>query len=1081
MLAAPGGLAPATLLADRFRIVKLLGHGGMGEVYEALDLELGEHVALKTLRAERAGNEEAIEGFRREIQLARKVTHVNVCRTYDLFRHRGPGDAGSPVEFAFVSMELLGGDTLLDRLRTGGRFTTAAAYPIVAQIAAGLAAAHRAGVVHRDLKTANVILVPEQRGRVRAVVTDFGLAHEPARERRGEVDDEWIVGTPTYMAPEQVLGQETSPATDLYALGVVIYEMVTGNVPFPGDTPMSSAIRRLNEPPVPPRVHVPDLDPRWEEVIRRCLERDPADRFASAEDLLHSLAGGRVPPTRRQRRRQAAIAAAVVGALALSGAAVLFARRSPSPVGLAPRPLTIRRSVAVLGFLNVAGRPDSDWLTTALGEMLETELVTSGALRTVPAETVARLKLERGVSDSDQAGVARLRTAVATDVVVLGTHEMRSGEIHLELRAEDAKSGRVLVSASGAGPERDIVEIVARLGDALRRGLGLQALDAQQAAALRAAHVASGDAARLYAEGLARRRAFDARGAKELLVKAIAADPSYSPAHAALADAWAALGYDERAREEARRAKDLAGNLPIEERLRIEARYHEAAREWVEAVEVANKLRELRPDDVEYGLRLAEAQVSAGRPIDALATVASLRRLPAASAGDPRIGMAESRAALAVGDFKRAAQAAAQAADAAAAQGSRLLVARARLLEGSALRPAGDLARAVAAQEEAKRLFAELGDRNGVAQALRQTADVRRYEGNLEEARRVSEEGLKLARASGDQHYVAWAVSRIGSVLQEEGRLKEARQRYEEARAIAPETGDREAEATALNNIGVTLWLEGDLDPARRHIEGCLMFFRQLGQKRGVAFGSFNLGFVLLDQGDVASAQKAFEQALALAREAAQPSLSAMALHGLGNTALVRGDFAEARKRHAEALAIRQSLGEKGRVAESLLALATVAFEEGRSPDVEAKVRESLEAFERARSPQGEALAEALLAQSLLASGDLGGASRASDRARALGATTEYRQPRLVAALTAARVTAAKGRAAEAAQGLRQLLAEAEDSGHVAFALEARLALAEIEEATGAASARERIAALSKDASARGFTLVARRAQALLR
>ena len=216
------------LVSDRFKIVRLLGQGGMGAVYEAEDLELGGHVALKTVRPETATNPRTIERFKQEIYLARKVTHPNVCRIFDLFHHRvGSADG----EIMFVTMELLRGETLAERLRRVGRMSAPEFVPLVTQMAQGLHAAHQVGIVHRDFKPSNVVLVPvkEQSDDVRAVVTDFGLAHTSSSDSSqvlaltGTGD---IVGTPAYIAPEVLDHRGATAATDIYAFGVVMYEMV---------------------------------------------------------------------------------------------------------------------------------------------------------------------------------------------------------------------------------------------------------------------------------------------------------------------------------------------------------------------------------------------------------------------------------------------------------------------------------------------------------------------------------------------------------------------------------------------------------------------------------------------------------------------------------------------------------------------------------------------------------------------------------------------------------------------------------------------------------------------------------------
>src|SRR5687767_401978 len=248
---------PGDTVAGRYHIRRFIAFGGMGEVYEAEDLVLRELVALKTIRADVADDEVILDRFKREILLARKVTHKNVCRIFDLGMHSPPG---RPPQ-TFLTMELLDGESLADRVRMGRSFEVGEARKIVEQMVAALEAAHREGIVHRDFKSGNVMLCRAD-GDPRVVVTDFGLA------RGGDADPfatnanggtTGMMGSPAYMAPEQVEGGKVGPSADIYALGVVMFEMLTGEVPFKGETAMSCAIKRIKGPAPSPRVHLPDL------------------------------------------------------------------------------------------------------------------------------------------------------------------------------------------------------------------------------------------------------------------------------------------------------------------------------------------------------------------------------------------------------------------------------------------------------------------------------------------------------------------------------------------------------------------------------------------------------------------------------------------------------------------------------------------------------------------------------------------------------------------------------------------------------------------------------------------------------
>jgi len=278
-------LRPGDVVADRYRIRRLIGRGGMGEVYEADDLLLQERVALKTLRGELAGDASLLRRFQEEILFARRVTHPNVCRIFEVGTH---APAGRP-PILFFAMELLEGDTLAARVRAG-RLTRDEAFPLAVQMADGLQAAHAAGIVHADFKSGNVLLVP-QRGSdgIRAVITDFGLARvDPSRISVAEsrtLAEVRLAGTLAYMSPEQLRGERITAASDIYSFGIVLFEMATGSLPFDDRDLIKAAMLKASGEPIPVRQKAPDIDDRWESAIERCLEKDPARRFASAAAL----------------------------------------------------------------------------------------------------------------------------------------------------------------------------------------------------------------------------------------------------------------------------------------------------------------------------------------------------------------------------------------------------------------------------------------------------------------------------------------------------------------------------------------------------------------------------------------------------------------------------------------------------------------------------------------------------------------------------------------------------------------------------------------------------------------------------
>ncbi|HBL28987.1 MAG TPA: hypothetical protein DD490_19300, partial [Acidobacteria bacterium] len=1020
--------APGEMLAQRYRVLRFIARGGMGEVYEVEDLELRERVALKTVRPEVAQDEIAIERFRREIQLARRVTHPNVCRLFDVSHHRP--DGGGP-GVIFLTMELLSGETLAERLRRTGRMLPDETLPLIRQIADALHAAHQVGVVHRDLKPGNVVLA-ESRGTVRAVVTDFGLAR---RERGEEAEGPTltgatgVVGTPAYLAPEQVEGKESTPAVDIYALGIVLFEMLTGKVPFLGDNALSTAVKRLQEAPPSPRVHVPGLAVQWETAILRCLERDPARRFATAPELAEALLPSKpatasarpveapaasprlappasaAPPPRRQRLKVALLAALVLTSIGVGSFRFLqWRERRVAPqqrLAQLTERVTPRRSVAVLGFKNLSGSPGTEWLSTGLAEMLATELGSGGKLRIVPGENVARAKIELGLGENDSLEpetLARLRTLLGTDAVILGSYATVEGPagrtVRLDLRLQDATRGDTTARVAESTHEAQLFDLVSRVGAKLRHELGV---DEASGTAPRAALAANPEAARLYAEGIQKLRLFDPDGARDLLLQAVAADPDNALVHSGLSTTWAALGFDGKARDEAKAALDLAQALPEEEKLLIQGRYFETIQDWEQAVEIYFNLFSLFPDNLDHGLRLAAAQTAGGRAEEALSTADALRALPSPADQDPRIDLAEAAAAGARADFKRQEAAAARAAERGTTQGAPLLVAQARLLECRALRNLGQADKALAACDAGRDLYEKAGNRSGVAEALTHAANVlfdrgdlpaadSRYRlalatyqelgnrggeagalnniavvlksrGDLDQAQQLYEQVLAICREIGSRSGEAFALNNVAGVLLRRGDLAKAEELFTQTLTIRREQGDRSGEAYALDNLGVALRKRGDLAAARARHEESLRIRREIGQKIGEVASLNNLGTVLLEQGELAVAQKNFQESLELCNQTGARSASAYALFGLGEVLARRGDLAGAKKQHEAALQRREALGEKGTAAESRLALAALQLDAGHAQDAERLALAAADELARQGSTDTQALA----------------------------------------------------------------------------------------------------------------------------
>jgi tetratricopeptide (TPR) repeat protein len=746
--------------------------------------------------------------------------------------------------------------------------------------------------------------------------------------------------------------------------------------------------------------------------------------------------------------------------------------------------------VALLGFKNLSGRQDAAWLSTALAEMLATELAAGGKLRTIPAENVARMKIDLTLADADSLAKDTLRLVrsnLGTDLVVLGSYLSlgpgSGGRIRLDLRIQDAAAGETIAAVAEVGTEAELFDLVSRAGEHLRERLGVEPLSAVEIQAVASARPASAEALRLYAEGLASLRLLDALKARDLLERAVAADPSYALAHAALAQAWSALGYDAKAKEEARTAFDLSSGLSREETLWIEARYRETAKEWPRAVEVYRSLVSLFPDNLDYGLQLASAQTFAGKANDALVTIGSLRRLRPPSSDDARIDLVEADAKNALSDYKSAQASAARAAEKGREQHARLLVARALTRSGRALDDLGYRQAAAAALEEARRIYTSAQDAAGVARSLLDLGFLRWTSGDPVEAQRMYDSALAIFHRIGDERGTAVALNTVAIFRWREGKLAEARRIWEQSLAAYREIGDRQGIARLLNNIAAVVEMQGDLGRATAMYEEALATQREAGERRAVAVALVNLGRIASERGDLARALHTYDQALAINRATGEKSTVAGNLHHIAEVLYAEGNLPEARKKDEEALAMLVQLGEELFMPEARVALARVAIEEGRPAEAEATARQAAQTFSKHKASDYEAVAQSVVADALLAQGKLGEARQAAARATALSRRSQSQRVRLAVAIVSARVQAASGAAGDTAAALRSLRAvraEAEKADRRGLSLEAELALGEVELRAGqSAAGRARLEALEREATARGFRLVAGKAAAL--
>ncbi|HEX4155499.1 MAG TPA: protein kinase [Acidobacteriaceae bacterium] len=496
------------VVAGRFRIHRFIARGGMGEVYEAWDTELRERVALKTIRPELAQHPEVLERFRREVKQARAISHPNVCRVHELFCE----GAGSETKIWFLSMEFLDGFTLSEYIRHHGPIKPALALDLLDQIVKGLTAAHAMGVIHRDLKTGNILLVSGALGNQRAVITDFGLAIN-VLYRDGVISEPGGQGTPEFMAPEQKKTGKVSALADQYALGVILCEMLTGSRP----TGTETAQDRLRLQTTVAK----SADPRWARVILRCLEQDPKDRFDRLEEIVPALR-----PARRSGQPWMWPAFAALLALAIAVGLWYSSRRVPQPASLAVLPLE-----------NRTGDPSLEYLGAGITEALTDDLARMPRLQ-VTAGSIARRYQGEGIDPTAAGRQMNVR------FVLTGSIENFRGQMRVPIEVIDVKTGHELWGQTYKAGS-DIAELQHEISTdvAYRQQAHV---DANMAARLKRQYSTNSNTYRNYLKGrfqLAKRSPDALREAVLDFQQALGSDSHYAPAYAGLADCYSLIAF----------------------------------------------------------------------------------------------------------------------------------------------------------------------------------------------------------------------------------------------------------------------------------------------------------------------------------------------------------------------------------------------------------------------------------------------------------------------------------------------------------------------------------------------------------
>src|SRR5580692_1715050 len=558
--ASPGlALETGSLIADRYEILKLLGEGGMGAVYKARDQEVDRLVALKVIRPELAGHSSVLQRFKQELILARTVTHRNVIRIYDL---------GVAEGCRFITMEFIEGRDLSSVLEER-KLAPEEAVKILRQVCSALEAAHAEGVVHRDLKPQNVML--EASGRV--VVMDFGLAR--SMEASGLTQAGSIMGTPAYMSPEQAKGLPADERSDIFALGIILYQMLTGVVPFKAETALASLLLRTQGPPTPPMKLNPAIPQTLNDIVLKALATDPAIRYQKAADLskdLHDWQEGVLhqhivtPPIKMMEESTAGkwIAIAVAGAIALLAAGYGIYRLIDRPAApLAPM------TVLIADFKNHTG---DEVFTGTLESTLKLALEGASFIGAYDRARVRELGLKAISGTFDEPAAEAVAASQGLNVVVSGSIDRHGADYQLALRAVQTVTGKVLANVDATAPNKDqVLFAVTKLGTELRKALGDSTSESAQRLSMETLSSANLEAVHEYASGLDNLSAGKFADAQAHLSKAVELDPNFGMAYTIMASAARNQGRFQDAEQFIREAIKLTGRMTERERYRTRA------------------------------------------------------------------------------------------------------------------------------------------------------------------------------------------------------------------------------------------------------------------------------------------------------------------------------------------------------------------------------------------------------------------------------------------------------------------------------------------------------------------------------
>lgn len=594
-------LTLGSTITERYQIIEELGKGGMGSVYKVMDKEIQQVVALKILNPQIASDETMIERFRNELVLSRKITHKNVCRMYDISKEENN---------LFITMEYIQGEDLKGFIRRVGQLPIGKILSIAKQICEGMAEAHRFGVIHRDLKPQNIMI--DKQGN--AVIMDFGIAR--SIDTGGMTEAGTMIGTPQYMSPEQVDGKKADQRSDIYSLGIIIYEMATGTTPFKGKTPVSIALKHKTEAtpnPIELNAQIPE---GLKDIIFRCMEKEKEQRYQSTEEVLADIKNieqglptaertypkEKIAPS-QQVTVQLSLKKRFIPIFAVLGVVIIAGIFWLIKSGTGPTSSRIGKiSLAVMYFENNTGDDELDHWKKAISDLFIADLSQSKFI-----DVLSAMQMQRILSEIEQLDAGSLTSGILDEVasrgkvdhLLLGSYAKADEEFRIITTLQEAQTGKLIGSESAQGRgEESIFRMVDDLTRKIKSDFDLSKDEIENDIDKDVGMITtnSPEAFKDFSEGIRHGNAGNFKLSIQFLENAIAKDPKFASAIRSLAIAYGNMGYKTEEKNYIQKALALTDRISDRERYQIEGDFYwQSEKTYDKAIEAFQKLLDLYP------------------------------------------------------------------------------------------------------------------------------------------------------------------------------------------------------------------------------------------------------------------------------------------------------------------------------------------------------------------------------------------------------------------------------------------------------------------------------------------------------